>query len=60
MRELKSRVDRDAYVIDPEAVAQALLRRSDPRVDPVVLPPVTRRDGRIPRVNGSIRLLRGS
>jgi hypothetical protein len=55
MEELKARVDRDAYIVDPEAVAQALLRRSDPRVDPVALPPVSRPDGRIRQVNGTSR-----
>ena len=40
--QLKTSVDLDAYVIDPVAVAEALLRRTDPRRDPVLLPPVIR------------------
>ena len=46
MNQLKTTVDLDAYVVDPQAVAEALLRRTDPRADPVLLPPVIRRRAR--------------
>lgn len=41
--ELQQRVSARDYIIDPRAVAEALLRRTDPRRDPVLLPPVIRR-----------------
>ncbi|PTL59286.1 hypothetical protein C7Y72_06290 [Paraconexibacter algicola] len=43
IQELQRRVAARDYVIDPLAVAEALLRRTDPRRDPVLLPPVIRR-----------------
>jgi hypothetical protein len=36
---LKARIDDSAYVIDPYKVAEALLRRTDPRRDPLFPPP---------------------
>ena len=41
VKELKERVDDDSYVVDPQAVAEALLRR---RKD-ILFPVVTRRRG---------------
>lgn len=39
---LKKSVAMRAYEVDPHRVAEALLRRMDPRRDPVLLPPVIR------------------
>jgi anti-sigma28 factor (negative regulator of flagellin synthesis) len=51
---LKARIDDSAYVIDPHNVAEALLRRTDPRRDPLFPPPagelrIIRSDARAPR-----------
>lgn len=42
VNELKDLVSTRGYAVDCEAVAEALLRRTDPRRGPVLLPPVTR------------------
>jgi hypothetical protein len=42
LHQLKTLVEHHDYAIDPTAVAEALLRRTDPRTDPVLLPPVIR------------------
>jgi hypothetical protein len=40
--ELQTRVAERHYVVDPDAVAVALLARIDPTKDPVVVPPLIR------------------
>lgn len=40
--ELRRAVEDGRYDVDPQKVAEALLRRTDPRVLPVVVPPVIR------------------
>ena len=42
VNELKDLVSTRGYAIDCDAVAEALLRRTDPRRGPVLLPPVSR------------------
>ncbi len=55
IRELQRRVATRDYVIDPLAVAEAMLRRTDPRKDPVLLPPVIRRRGDTPSASAPAR-----
>lgn len=48
---LKARIEHSAYVIDPQKVAEAMLRRTDPRRDPLFPEPqrelrITRGDAR--------------
>lgn len=48
---LKARIEHSAYVIDPQKVAEAMLRRTDPRRDPLFPQPdrehrITRCDAR--------------
>ena len=43
VRSLRGRIEHGAYAVDNVAVAEALLRRVDPRLDP--LAPFTRRGG---------------
>jgi hypothetical protein len=58
IRELQRRVAARDYVIDPLAVAEAMLRRTDPRRDPVLLPPVIRRRGDTPTAVAPVRRVR--
>ena len=58
IRELQRRVAARDYVIDPLAVAEAMLRRTDPRKDPVLLPPVIRRRGDTPSATAPARRAR--
>ena len=48
---LKERIERSAYTVDADAVAEALLRRPSARRS--ILPAVSRPDARTRRVNGS-------
>jgi hypothetical protein len=48
---LKERIERSAYTVDADAVAEALLRR--PSVRRTILPGVSRPGARIQRANGS-------
>jgi Anti-sigma-28 factor, FlgM len=48
---LKERIERSAYTVDADAVAEALLRR--PAARRQILPGVTRPGARTPRANGS-------
>ena len=48
---LKERIERSAYTVDADAVAEALLRR--PSARRTILPGVTRPGARIQRANGS-------
>ena len=49
--QLKERIERSAYTVDADAVAEALLRRPSARRS--ILPAVTRPGARTPRANGS-------
>ena len=49
--QLKERIERSAYTVDADAVAEALLRRPSARRS--ILPAVSRRDARTRRANGS-------
>ena len=49
--QLKERIERSAYTVDVDAVAEALLRRPSARRS--ILPGVTRPGARIQRANGS-------
>jgi hypothetical protein len=49
--QLKERIERSAYTVDPDAVAEALLRR--PSARRTILPAVSRPGARIRRVNDS-------
>jgi hypothetical protein len=44
---LKARIEHSAYVVDPHKVAEAMLRRTDPRRDPLF--PQPDREGRLIR-----------
>jgi hypothetical protein len=48
---LKERIERSAYTVDADAVAEALLRR--PTARRTILPGVSRPGARTPRANGS-------
>jgi hypothetical protein len=48
---LKERIERSAYTVDADAVAEALLRRPSARLS--ILPAVSRSGARTPRANGS-------
>ena len=48
---LKERIERSAYTVDPDAVAEALLRR--PFARRTILPGVTRPGARTQRADGS-------
>jgi Anti-sigma-28 factor, FlgM len=48
---LKERIERSAYTVDADAVAEALLRR--PSARRTILPAVSRPGARIQRANGS-------
>ena len=48
---LKERIERSAYTVDADAVAEALLRR--PAARRTILPPVSRPGARSQRANGS-------
>jgi hypothetical protein len=48
---LKERIERSAYTVDADAVAEALLRRPTARRS--ILPAVSRPDARTRRANGS-------
>jgi hypothetical protein len=48
---LKERIERSAYTVDPDAVAEALLRRPSARRS--IVPAVRRPDARTRRANGS-------
>jgi hypothetical protein len=48
---LKERIERSAYTVDADAVAEALLRR--PSARRTILPGVTRPGARIPRADDS-------
>jgi anti-sigma-28 factor FlgM len=50
---LKARIERSAYTVDADAVAEALLRR--PAARRSILPGVTPPGARTPRANGSGR-----
>jgi hypothetical protein len=49
--QLKERIERSAYTVDAEAVAEALLRRPSARRS--ILPAVSRSGARTQRANGS-------
>jgi anti-sigma-28 factor FlgM len=51
INQLKERIERSAYTVDADAVAEALLRRPSARRS--ILPAVSRRDARTRRANGS-------
>ena len=51
INQLKERIERSAYTVDADAVAEALLRR--PSVRRTILPPVSRPGARSRRANGS-------
>jgi hypothetical protein len=51
INQLKERIERSAYTVDADAVAEALLRRPSARRS--ILPAVSRLDARTRRVNGS-------
>ena len=51
VQNIKARVARADYVVDPAAVAEAMLRRCDPTRDPVLSRPVRRR-AHSPRAGG--------
>jgi Anti-sigma-28 factor, FlgM len=51
INQLKERIERSAYTVDADAVAEALLRRPSARRS--ILPAVNRRDARTRRANGS-------
>ena len=51
INQLKERIERSAYTVDADAVAEALLRRPSARRS--ILPAVSRPDARTRRVNGS-------
>ena len=48
---LKERIERSAYTVDADAVAEALLRR--PSARRTILPAISRSGARIQRANGS-------
>jgi hypothetical protein len=51
INQLKERIERSAYTVDADAVAEALLRRSSARRS--ILPAVSRPGARTRRANGS-------
>ena len=51
INQLKERIERSAYTVDADAVAEALLRR--PPARRTILPAVSRPGARIQRANGS-------
>jgi Anti-sigma-28 factor, FlgM len=51
INQLKERIERSAYTVDADAVAEALLRR--PSVRRTILPAVSRAGARSRRANGS-------
>ena len=51
INQLKERIERSAYTVDADAVAEALLRRPSARRS--ILPAVSRLDARTRRANGS-------
>jgi hypothetical protein len=51
INQLKERIERSAYTVDADAVAEALLRR--PAARRTILPAVSRPGARTPRANGS-------
>ena len=51
INQLKERIERSAYTVDADAVAEALLRRPSARRS--ILSAVSRRDARTRRANGS-------
>lgn len=53
---LKARIEHRAYAIDPQKVAEAMLRRTDPRRDPLF--PEPDREGRL--IRGDARDRRGA
>ena len=53
INQLKERIERSAYTVDADAVAEALLRR--PAARRSILPAVTRPGARIQRANGAGR-----
>jgi hypothetical protein len=55
INQLKDRVSRSAYTVDADAVAEALLSRPAARRSILPAGPVSRRDARSRRANGSGR-----
>jgi hypothetical protein len=53
INQLKERIERSAYTVDADAVAEALLRR--PAARRTILPAVTRPGARTQRANGAGR-----
>jgi hypothetical protein len=51
INQLKERIERSAYTVDADAVAEAMLRR--PAARRSILPGVSRSDARTRRANGS-------
>jgi hypothetical protein len=51
INQLKERIERSAYTVDADAVAEAMLRR--PAARRSILPAVSRSDARTRRANGS-------
>lgn len=56
--ELQQQVETSGYRVDPIAVAEALLRRVDPRRDPVFPGPFTPRRDESPRGSEDVRRVR--
>lgn len=56
--ELQHQVATSGYRVDPVAVAEALLRRIDPRCDPLVPGPLRPRRGESPKATEDVRRAR--